>query len=337
MIPRLSIIIPVRNGVDFAARAIDTARAVPIDPLEIVVVDDGSTDGTSGLLADLAQADPRIVVIRRDRDHGASAARNEGISRAGAGIVCFLDADDLLCPAPIAERLRYHEAHRDVVLSFANYQTLLPDGTIEARFASYWPRFERHVAGREGLVDLGGSAFRLLYGENPVCTSGTMVRRETLAALGGFSRDLRQAEDWEMWIRLSRTGRVVYSTHIEVVHTARPGSLSTDVEDRTRHVALVVRRHCAYALRHQPLAALSAFSTLATTQAESARLADRSIAAAAYSFAGFVLQPNRSRARAFARSLAVLFGLRSNRVATLAERAELASRPPVGNGMIEGR
>jgi GT2 family glycosyltransferase len=326
MNPRLSIIIPVRNGIDFVARAIDSARAVPIDPLEIVVVDDGSTDGTSELLTGLAQADPRIVVIHRNRDHGASAARNEGISRAGAGIVCFLDADDFLCPAPIAERLRYHEAHRDVVLSFADYQTLLPDGTIEARFASYWPRFERHVGKRQGLVDLGGSAFRLLYGENPVCTSGTMVRRETLAALGGFSRDLRQAEDWEMWIRLSRTGRVVYSTHAEVLHTARPGSLSTDVEDRTRHVAMVVRRHCAYAVRHQPLAALAAFSTVATTRAESARLADRSFAAAAHSFAAFMLQPSRSRARAFARSLAVILGLRSNRIPTLTERASLASR-----------
>ncbi len=337
MIPRLSIIIPVRNGVDFAARAIESARAVPIDPLEIIVVDDGSTDGTSDLLAGLAQADSRIVVIRRDRDHGASAARNAGISRARAGIVCFLDADDLLYPEPIAERLRHHEAQRDVVLSFANYRTLLPDGTIEARFASYWPRFERHIGERDGLVDLGASAFRLLYGENPVCTSGTMVRRETLAALGGFSRELRQAEDWEMWIRLSRTGRVVYSTHAEVLHTARPGSLSTDVEDRTRHVAMVVRRHCAYAMRHQPLAALAAFSTVAITQAESARLANRSIAAAAHSFAGFVLQPNRSSGRAFARSLAVVLGLRSNRVPTLAERAELAARPPAGNGLIGGR
>ena len=182
MIPRLSIIIPVRNGIDFAARAIESARAVPIDPLEIVVVDDGSMDGTSDLLAGLAQADPRIVVIHRDRDHGASAARNAGISRAGAAIVCFLDADDLLYPEPIAERLRHHEAHGDVVLSFANYRTLLPDGTIESRFASYWPRFERHVGERDGLVDLGASAFSLLYGENPVCTSGTMVRRETLAA-----------------------------------------------------------------------------------------------------------------------------------------------------------
>lgn len=329
MTPRLSIIIPVRNGIDFAGRAIESARSVPIDSLEIVIVDDGSTDGTSDLLADLALTDPRIRVLRRDRDHGASAARNEGISVARADTICFLDADDILRPEPIARRLAYHEAHRDVVLSFSNYQTLLPDGTVEDRFAKYWPRFERFLGEREGLIDLGSAAFGLLYGENPVCTSGTIVRRAALVALGGFARDLRQAEDWDMWIRLTRAGKVAYSTHAEVLHTARPGSLSTDVGERTRHVAEVVRRHRLYAFRHRPSAALAAHSTVQITHAELARMADRSFAAALHYSAAFLLQPTRSRARECARSLAVLAGLRSNRAATLDERSRLVAGRPL--------
>lgn len=326
MTPRLSVIIPVRNGVDFVARAIASAQTIPVEPLEIMIIDDGSTDGGVELLQSLAAADPRIVVIQRDRDHGAAAARNEGIAKARADIVCFLDADDVLRGDAVARRLEWHEAHPKTVLSFASYETLLPDGTIEPRFSAYCPRFEAFVGGREGMVELGDAGFGLLYGENPVCTTGTMARRDALFALGGFSRDLRQAEDWDLWIRLVRRGPVAYSTAPEALHTARHGSLSTDVKDRTWHIAEVVARHRGFAFRHDPVAALAATSAVEIARAEQARLAGRNVVAWAHYLAGFALRPSRRLAREFARATAVLLGLRSGRVETFEERSRLASR-----------
>jgi len=321
MTPRLSVIIPVRNGLGFVGRAIVSAKAIPVAPLEIVVIDDGSTDGTTEFLQMLAKDDPQLVVIHRDGDHGASAARNEGIAKARADIVCFLDADDALFAEPIARRLEWHEAHPEIVLSFSNYETVLPNGSIEAHFAGYCPRFQQFLGGRQGIVELGGAGFGLLFGENPVCTTGGMARRSALFALGGFARELRQAEDWDLWIRLARRGGVAYSTGVEAQHTAREGSLSTDVDDRTRHIVEVVRRHQSFAWRHCPKAAFAAFSAVEIARAEQSRLAKRNGMAWARYLTAFFLLPNASRARDFARATAVLLGLRSGDIESFDERA----------------
>ncbi len=325
MIPRLSVVIPVRDGLDFICSAIASAKAIPVSPLEIVVVDDGSTDGTSELLQRLAEDDPRLLVIRRDRDHGAAAARNAGIAAAHAAIVCFVDADDMVYAEPIARRLEWHEAHPETVLSFADHHTLLPDGTIEPRFAGYYPRFETFLNGRRGIVELGDQAFDLLFGENPVCTTGSMARRDALIAAGGFVRELRRAQDWDMWIRLARCGGVAYSTEIETRYTVRAGSLSTDIDARVRYIAEVVRRHWAFALRRHPITALAALSRVEDVRAEQCRLVNRNVAAWAHYLNAFLLCSKVRQARDLARATAVLMGLRAGRVESLDERARLAA------------
>lgn len=323
--PRLSVVVPVRNGVEFVSRAIASARSIPIFALEIVVVDDGSTDGTREVLQSLAAGDSRLVVVHRDRDHGASAARNEGIVTARADIVCFLDADDALIGGPVARRLEWHEAHAGAALSFADYQTVLPDGSIEPRYAAYCPRFGKFLNGRQGMIDLGARAFGLLFGENPVCTTGTMARRSALLAARGFARDLRQAEDWDLWIRLTRHGAVACSTGVEALHTARKDSLSADAGERTRCIGEVVRRHLGFALRRHPASALAAMAMLENARAEQCRVADRNVPASAHYLAGFLLRPGVQPAREFLRSAAVLAGLREGRIESFEERARRAS------------
>ena len=325
MTPKLSVIIPVRDGLGFVRHAIASAQAIPVAPLEIVVVDDGSTDGTLELLQRLAEDDPRLLVIRRDRDHGAAAARNAGIAAARADIVCFVDADDTVYAGPIARRLEWHEAHPEAVLSFADHHSVLPGGAIERRFADYYPRFEKFVNGRKGIVELGDQAFDLLFGENPVCTTGSMARRDALIAVGGFAPELRRAQDWDMWIRLARCGGVAYSNGIETRYTVRPDSLSHNIEDRNRNIAKVVRRHLGFALRRHPLAALAALSRVEDGRAEQRRIENRNVAAWAHYLNAFVLSPNRRQARDFARATAVLMGLREGRVESLEQRARLAA------------
>lgn len=100
MIPQVSVIIPVYNSVDYVRDAVQSVRDQTISPegVEIVAVDDGSTDGSGTLLAELAAEDPRMTVITQENSGTAGGARNPAIARARGEFVFFLDSDDLLTP-----------------------------------------------------------------------------------------------------------------------------------------------------------------------------------------------------------------------------------------------
>ncbi len=310
MSPRLSVIIPTRNALSTLPRAMASALALPLDPIEIVVIDDGSTDGTWEWLEAATARDPRIVKLRRTANHGVSAARNAGIAVARAPLVGFLDADDIWQPEAIAARVRWHEANRGTVLSFSDYKTLLPDGTLRARLLSYWPRFERFIAGRSGMLGLGREAFALLVGENPVCTSSVIARSGAILAAGGFDTKLRQAEDWDLWIRLCQHGAVATSTTSEIFHRDHPGSMTRKVAERVASLRVVVRRHSGRAWRRAPLAALSARCMLAQAETELAQHEHRPYAALHHSVVAALYKPSPKLMRDAARAALVVARLK---------------------------
>jgi len=302
MLPRLSVIIPCRNALDTLPRAVASALALPFNRFEIIGVDDGSTDGTGAWLAELATHDPRVVPLRRDSDHGVSAARNAGIAAARAPVLGFLDADDVWDSARIGWRLEWHEAHPDTVLSFSDYMTLLPDGTLQDRYRASWPRFSRFVDDRCSMLPLGTAAFSLLIGENPVCTSSVLASRAAVLAAGGFDPALRQAEDWDLWIRLARHGAVAASTTVELLHADRPGSLSHDVAGRIGGIRQVVRRHRGEAWLRAPRAALAAACLLEQAEAELARHSGHLGQALLHSIAAAACHPSVEMVRGMARA-----------------------------------
>ncbi len=311
MPPRLSVIIPSRNGLDTLPRAVGSALAVPVADLEVIVVDDGSTDGTGAWLAEQHARDNRVIGLRRDSDHGVSAARNAGISAARAPVLAFLDADDMWHPEPYARRLAWHEANPATALSFANYQTLLPDGTLQDRYMAYCPRFQRFVGTRTGILPLGAESFSLLVGENPVCTSSVMASRDAVRAAGSFDVTLRQAEDWDLWIRLAKTGGAAASTEIELLHADRPGSLSHKVAERVAFMRQVVLRHRPDAWRRAPGAAMAAGCLLAQAEAELAMRQGRNATAFMRLAAAMAWQPSVQHLRDALRAGLVVAGLKA--------------------------
>ncbi len=315
MTPRLSVIIPARNALDTLPRALASVLPMPVDRFEIIVVDDGSTDGTGAWLNDLAGRDPRVVWLRRDADHGSRRRAMPESRRRGRRCWVSSMPTTFWRPELIARRLEWHEAHPDTVLSFSDYQTLLPDDLLQDRHHASWPRFSRFVAGRSGMLPLGAAAFSLLVGENPVCTSSVLASRAAVLAVGGFDPGLRQAEDWDLWIRLSRQGGVATSTALELLHAARPDSLSHDVAGRVGGIREVVRRHRAEAWRHAPGAALAAGSLLEQAEAELARNSGRPGRAFLHSLAAAAWHPSVETARGTAGAALRLagFGHRAGR------------------------
>jgi len=193
----VSVIIPTYNREAVIARAIESAFAQSYPDLEVVVVDDGSSDGTADVLAGFGD---RICAVHQE-NAGPSAARNAGVRASRGEIVAFLDSDDTWRPTKIERQVALLErAGREVPCCVCN--AAYPDADGGERPSS----FER--AGVMGSVAEG-------YWTNPAPILATRfilfnqvvaIRREAFERLGGFNEELRILEDYELAFRLSLLG-----------------------------------------------------------------------------------------------------------------------------------
>jgi glycosyltransferase involved in cell wall biosynthesis len=183
----VSVIIPTYNCAPFLADAVKSVLGQTYPRLEIVVVDDGSTDGTEHVLRPWSDC---LRFLRQTR-LGPSVARNRAILDTRGEYIAFLDADDVWWPAKLARQVDYLGRHPDAALVYTDYHrdaqaSLTDQGQL---------RHYRHKA--SGLV------FYHLLRENFIHTSTVMVRREALARVGLFDPGLRGAEDLDLWLRLA--------------------------------------------------------------------------------------------------------------------------------------
>lgn len=188
--PRVSAIIPAFNGKAFVADAIESvlAQTCPVD--EVVVVDDGSTDGTATIVERYAQAGVRCI---RQDNRGLSEARNRGIIETNGELVAFLDCDDTWLPDKTAVQLEYLRAHPDI-------------GMVSGH-AWWWdPLTNRKWVERVGVPGRASLAHELMIRNCVGNASGVMLRRRLLEEIGLFDPAQIWAEDWELWMRvLSRS------------------------------------------------------------------------------------------------------------------------------------
>ena len=228
----VSVIVPVFNGERFLREALDSALAQTYEPVEVVVVDDGSTDATPALLAEYSD---RIRAVRQD-NLGLSAARNTGLAASAGEFVQFLDADDLLPDDKIARQVEYLAGHPDVGVVYC-----------EGRYFCGNMPASRLLPGRWWLHE--GDISRALADHNFILVHSALVRRACLEDVGGFGEDLASCEDWDLWLRLARHGvRFGFAPDMWVACRIHPGNMSADRTGMLRAHALVldsVWRDCA--------------------------------------------------------------------------------------------
>ncbi|HEV7263376.1 MAG TPA: glycosyltransferase family A protein [Falsiroseomonas sp.] len=193
--PSVSIITPAFDVAAFIGDAVASAHAQDHAAWEMVVVDDGSRDGTADAAARAAAGDPRIRILRQ-ANAGVSAARNAGIAAARGAALLFLDADDWLAPDAVGRLAAALEASPEAV-------------------AAYGPWAAVAEAARPGDPSLrvktgpfpDGDILELLLVRNLLANGGhLLVRRAAFTTAGGFHPAIRYGEDWECWIRLALQG-----------------------------------------------------------------------------------------------------------------------------------
>jgi len=194
----VSVVVPFLNAARYLPEAIASMQNQTFHDWEMVLVDDGSTDGSTGIVARAASADPRIRQLRRPRAPGsAAAARNLGIFEAHGEFVAFLDADDVYEPNNLQSRLEAFKAHPEVMMVYGPTRWWHPGA--ERRD---WTEGMRREAGRvHDPPELLNRVVLMQLGHVP-CTCGVMIRRRALDLTGGFEEAFRLYEDQTLWVKL---------------------------------------------------------------------------------------------------------------------------------------
>ena len=236
--PEVSVIIPAHNCEPFIEQAVLSICRQTERDLEIIVVDDGSTDNTRAIAEQLAASESRIVVISREHSGKPSVARNVGLARCKGQYVAFLDADDVCDPQRIARELAVFERFPEVDIVFHDFKKFAddPHGDSEQSHLetlNFKQRAERYLTGVGGSTYLCAEDFyAFLSLEIPVVSTCAVMFRKTLLARvgGGFREDLTIGEDYDLWLRLAMGRRMAFIDEVLSYYRQRPGTLTKDQE-----------------------------------------------------------------------------------------------------------
>ena len=179
----VSVVIPTYNRREMVTEAVKSVLAQRDASIELIVVDDGSTDGTVEQLSEFDE----IKLIRTDR-RGPAGARNRGVAVADAPLIAFLDSDDLWMPDKLHRQLSFMRAHPELALS----QT-----------EEIWIRNGRRVNPGLRHRKRSGDIFVESLRTCLVSPSAVIMKTDLFRRLGGFDEDLEAAEDYDLWLRIS--------------------------------------------------------------------------------------------------------------------------------------
>jgi len=224
----VSVVVPTYNYGSYLPRAIDSVLSQEGVALEIIVVDDGSTDNTQEVLASY---EGRIRALKQ-KNQGGPTARNLGLKEAQGEFVLFLDADDCLEQNALLSRLNYLRQHPECgwVYGPQVYRSELGgDDTVEWDYSRFAYRHARQ----------GNILAYLLLGEL-IQTSTVLAKCKLIRKIGGFRTDLPVLQDYELWLRLAAIARVGYIEESNVVVMTHPASLSQSSKDNYRTLLMLL-------------------------------------------------------------------------------------------------
>ncbi len=192
IIPRVSILMPVRNEAAYLPAALDSLTRQTLSAWELIAVDDGSSDATPAILTSAARHDRRITVIRQE-GNGLVTALNTGLSACQASLVARMDGDDISHPRRLEFQADYLDNHPQVGLVACNFRhfprTHLKQGMLA--YEAWQNRLDSH---ERILSDR--------FIESPFIHPSIVTRREAIEAVGGY-RDMGWPEDYDLWLRMA--------------------------------------------------------------------------------------------------------------------------------------
>ncbi|MGP8246931.1 MAG: glycosyltransferase family 2 protein [Bryobacteraceae bacterium] len=182
----VTVLMAVYNGVRTVGGAIESIRSQTYADWDLLVVDDGSSDGTSEILQSYASCDPRITLIRNGTNLGLAASLNIGWRSAKGSLIARMDADDVSLPERLQRQVEFMSAHAEVDVLGTGVEMMDEAGLLLG--CAFRPECHDELKKR-------------MYKENPFAHPSVMMRRRFLEALGGYDERLRRGQDFDLWLR----------------------------------------------------------------------------------------------------------------------------------------
>ena len=216
--PLVTAVMAARDAERYVASALASLSAQTMGDLEVVVVDDGSTDGTSRVVRRAARADPRIRLLRLDRNRGQAAALNVGMDAARGRYLAILDADDEAAPGRLAHQVRAFERDPGLVLVGGAAETWCDRHAVPGRVWRY-------------ATDDAAIRARTLFKSEFISGAMTLDRERVARRRLRFDETLRLGADWAMSVAAMRVGRVANVAPVVLRYRVHPGQITAGMTD----------------------------------------------------------------------------------------------------------
>ena len=230
--PEVSVVMPNYNNGRFVETAIRSVLGQTFPDLELIFVDDASTDGSVALVKGLSKLDPRVRVVEMAGRIGSAGARNRGIAESKGELVCFLDSDDVYAPSKLAEQLEVVKSSPKPVVVYCDWWRMDEAG------ADLGPSRWKHPT-KDGWIF--NEALSQVYGGVAMC----MIPRACLDRVGVFDETLRWAEDLDLVLKLAAQFEFRYISKALYGYRSHENSkrLAVARKERMSCEALVIERH----------------------------------------------------------------------------------------------
>ena len=219
----VSVLMPVYNARPYVAEAVESVLGQTLGDFELLIVDDGSTDGSTEVLRRLAGRDPRIrLVVRENR--GVTRTSAELVEAARGEFLARMDSDDVALPRRLERQVAFLRAHPEVVAAGSWVEWIDAEGD---------PLREYHPPEAHEEIDRA-----LLSGaSNAICQPSAIIRADAMRLAGGYRPEFVVSEDYDLWLRLAEVGRLANLPEVLLRYRHRPTSLARSHEDKCIYFA----------------------------------------------------------------------------------------------------
>lgn len=223
----ITVVIPVYNAEKYIVRAVESVLAQSYKKTEIIIIDDGSYDGTKKEL--LPYINSKIVNYFYQKNKGAAAARNHGISKAQGEYIAFLDQDDEWLPNKLEKQIKLLEENVEAGLATCGIVMIEPDEKKQIKLPQIFPVRQKMIEALTLKNVVGGC-------------SVAVVRKKCFNTVGYFDETLNVCDDWDLWFRISEKFLIVTVNEPLIKYYVLPDSLSSSGDENLKNELIFIEK-----------------------------------------------------------------------------------------------